>query len=102
MIKEQKNMEKCEESVIKQNEKSEIVHRISKIQEYKLRKVKERLDEKASYVEDFKNQKSILAEKRNEMKSEVQKKKEEYLVKFNELMKKYQIKVISKINNQRI
>jgi len=46
MIKEQTNMEKCEEALFKKKEKSEIIHRISKIKEYNLRKINEKLEEK--------------------------------------------------------
>jgi len=98
MIKEQTNMEKCEEALFKKKEKSEIIHRISKIKEYNLRKINEKLEEKSLRVEELILQKSILATKRNEMKSEVVKKKEMYLKKFNELMKKYQVKVIKNKN----
>ncbi len=90
-------MEICEESNFKKQEKAEMVHRISKIQDYNLRKVKEKLDEKSLKVGEFKAQKVILASKRNEMKSEVARKKEEYFQKFNELMKNNQIKVRKKI-----
>ena len=88
-------MEKCEESYIKLSEKSEAVTRIAKIQEYNLKRLKEKLDEKSIKVEEFKAQKSILAQKRNEMKSEVQRKKDEYMIKFSKLMKGNQIKDIS-------
>jgi len=92
-LKEQSNMEKCEKSFIKKNEKSETVQKKAKIHEYRLKKIKEKLDEKSIRVHEFKSQKLILSAKRNEMRNEVLKKKEEYMAKFNELMKKYAIKV---------
>ncbi len=86
-------MEKSEELSLKREIRQEKIQRIANIKSFNQKLVKGRLYEKNQRVEEFRSQKNLLDNKRQEMKNAINKKKEDYITSFNQLIKKYDIKV---------
>lgn len=91
MMKERECMEKSEIIVRKKLEKEENIKRIARMQEYERAKTLERLQEKSMRLEEFKLQKSIIADKKREIQDEISRKKQEYVEKFEKIFKKKNI-----------
>jgi hypothetical protein len=85
------NMEKCESSTIRKMEKEDTIKRISRIQNYERMKIMEKLEEKSLRLDEFKFQKSIISEKKREMQDDINRKKQEYVEKFEKIFKKKNI-----------
>ena len=94
MMKERDNMEKSEMRTIKRIEKEEGLKRLANLQEYERSKILERLSDKDMRIEEFKTQKSIIAEKKRQTQEEINRKKAEYAEKFESIFRKKTIDVI--------
>lgn len=97
MIKEREMMEKSEIQNLRKIERKEQIKKISQIQQYEREVFFEKLQEKSYRLQEFMNQKSMMASKRREISSEMSKKKEEYMQKFDKIFKKKQIDVFYSI-----
>jgi uncharacterized protein HemX len=94
MMKERDNMEKSEYRTIKRIEKEDALKKLSNLQEYERTKIMERLNDKGMKIEEFKVQKSNIVEKKRQTQEEINKKKQEYAEKFENIFKKKNIDVI--------
>jgi hypothetical protein len=97
MIKEREMMEKSENQNLRRIERREQIKRIAQIQQYERENFFEKLQEKSYKLQEFMNQKNIMAMKRKEISSEMSKKKEEYMQKFDKIFKKKQIDVMKQL-----
>ena len=84
---EEENLMKKEEDRIKNIEKNNMIQRKMRAAEYKNKLRMEELEEKEKKFQDYKNQKEKLTQQRIETSIGIQKKKEEVLKKFENLMK---------------
>ena len=80
-------MKKIEEERVKYIEKNNIIQRKKKMAEYKNKLKINELEEKEKKFQEYKTQRDKLTEKRREASNELQKQKEELLLKFDKLMK---------------
>ena len=78
---------KKEEARIKNLEKSNLIQRKMRISEYQNQLRMEELEEKEKKMKEFKNQREKLTQQRIETSIGIQKKKDEILRKFDNLMK---------------
>jgi hypothetical protein len=97
MIKEREMMEKSENQNLRRIERREQIKKIAQIQQYERENFFEKLQEKSYKLQEFMNQKNIMAMKRKEISSEMSKKKEEYMQKFDKIFKKKQIDVMKQL-----
>jgi len=86
-------MVKSEEISMKRLLKNEKQLRITRIFEFNQKLVKDKLEEKNEKLENFRNQKIILEMKRQEIKNEINKKKDDYIKKTENLLKTQILKV---------
>jgi len=86
-------MEKSENQNLRRIERRDQIKKIAQIQQYERETFFEKLQEKSYKLQEFMNQKNIMAIKRKEISSEMSKKKEEYMQKFDKIFKKKQIDV---------
>ena len=84
---EEENMIKKEEERIKNIEKNNMIQRKMRIAEYKNKLRMDEIEEKDKKIQDFKTQKEKLTQQRIDTSIEIQKKKDEILKKFDNLMK---------------
>ena len=84
---EEDNLMKKEEEKIKNLEKYNMIQRKMRIAEYQNKLRMEELEEKEKKLQDFKTQREKLTQQRIETSIEIQKKKEEILKKFDNLLK---------------
>ena len=84
---EEDNLMKKEEERIKNLEKSNLIQRKMRIAEYQNQLRMEELEEKEKKMKEFKNQREKLTQQRIETSIGIQKKKDEILRKFDNLMK---------------
>lgn len=93
MVKEREMMEKSESQNLRRLERREQIKKISQIQQFERENIFEKLQEKSYKLQEFINQKNKMAIKRKEISSEMSKKKDEYMQKFDKIFKKKQIDV---------
>lgn len=86
-------MVKSEEISMKRLLKNEKQLRITRILEFNQKLVKDKLEEKNEKLENIRNQKIILEMKRQEIKNEINKKKDDYIKKTENLLKTQILKV---------
>ena len=85
---EQENVMKKEKERTKNLEKQNRIQRQQRIAEYKNKLRMDELEEKDKKLQEFKNQKEKLTQQRIETSIGIQKKKDEILKKFDDLMSK--------------
>ena len=93
MLKERELMEKSEISTFKRIERHEQIKKITHINEYERQVIQEKLIEKTQKLHDFINQKNNISLKKKEFSSEMARKKDEYIGKFESIFKKKQLDV---------
>jgi len=81
-------MYKHEYEELKRSEKKKIINRLSKINEFNRTKTVIKLNEKAKKIDEFKEFKNQMTQKRIEMASQVSKQKLEVVEKFDKMMRK--------------
>ena len=84
---EEDNLIKKENERIKNIEKNNLIQRKMRIAEYQNKLRMDELEEKEKKIQEFKSQKEKLTQQRIETSIGIQKKKEEILTKFENLMK---------------
>ena len=85
--KEKEFLLKKEEERVKNIEKSNILLRKKKIEDYKNRLRMNEIEEKDKKIEEFKNRRIKLTEQRRETSNEIKKQKDLLLLKFDKIMK---------------
>jgi hypothetical protein len=94
MMKERENMEKSESRVIKRYEKDEALKRLSNIQDFEKSRTLGKIYEKNHRIEEFKQQRGVIADKKRFAHDEVNRKKAEYQAKFDSIFKHKNVDVI--------
>lgn len=86
-------MSKSENFIIVKVEKADNMKRLSRIEEYVKEKTTERLNMKDKKLEDLKNQKIQFVKKKKLVGNDLNKKKEEYMHKFESIFNKKSLDV---------
>ena len=92
-IQEQKAMQDSEQHTMVMFERSQRVQRLSHILEYQKKETLEKIMEKMNRIEDFKNQKSVIANQKRQMQEDISRKKAQYAEKFEKIFKNKGIEV---------
>jgi hypothetical protein len=88
MMREREFMERSEMNTRRRLEKEEIIRRIARMQEEERARTLMRLNEKSQRLDEFKSQKSMIADKKREVQDEISRKKQEYIERFDKIFKK--------------
>ena len=87
IITTQNNVKKREEGNVKMLERNITIQRMLRIQDYKNRLKMDELEEKERKIYEFRQQRAKLAMQRAQASAEVQKQKEEAVLKFDKLVR---------------